>query len=402
MRRWLRLALCALAPLAGCGPVSAPGEATSTDQSAIQDGAVDTTHTFAVGIAQLSKLQVGQIAFCSGVLLAPNLVATARHCVANLASPEIFCATSNFGSVVPANDVLVTTDTTISPNGNLLGVSSIIVPSGPNQTGVCGNDIALLILDGSIKLPQYVTPVFNPPMTDSSAYSTNVTAIGYGVSSPVDEAGSTAGERRIKENIKLSCISNDPNFVDCLQSANASQVLSAGEFVSGDASTCDGDSGSGAYDQASFDRHLHRTHLRAFRRLGLASGERGQAGGFAGPLHRSRLGHGGILRARLGRCGSGRRRSLRQRGSRDGLSRRRLLGVAERSRSSRGARCLRRRAPRAHRLSSKKAPRVGSSHLRADGGHVLPECGRAVVPGDELDPAVVRNDDRHRPVLVRA
>ncbi|HSY25040.1 MAG TPA: trypsin-like serine protease [Polyangiaceae bacterium] len=253
MTRWLGSALCGCVALASCGPAAAPGTLTGEVQSAIEDGTVDTTHTFAVGIVQLSMEQSGDVAFCSGVLLAPNLVATARHCVSNLSSAAISCGTSMFGSVVSASEVLVTTDTTISPNGNLIDVSTIVIPSGANEKGVCGDDLALLILAKNITLPQYVTPVISPPMTDTM-YSTSVTAIGYGVTTPTDQTGTTAGERRIKENVKLYCIPNDPNYADCFSDPIAMQVLSANEFISGDASTCEGDSGSGAYDQAAFDR----------------------------------------------------------------------------------------------------------------------------------------------------
>jgi hypothetical protein len=253
MTRWLGSALFGCVALASCGPAAQPGDPVAEIQSAIEDGTVDTTHTFAVGIVQLSMEQSGEVAFCSGVLLAPNLVATARHCVSNLSSTEISCGTSTFGTVVGANEVLVTTDTTISPNGNLIDVSTIVVPSGANEKGVCGDDLALLILAKNIQLPQYVTPVISPPMTDTM-YSTSVTAIGYGVTTPTDQTGTTAGERRIKENVKLLCIPNDPNYTDCFSDPSAMQVLSANEFISGDASTCEGDSGSGAYDQAAFDR----------------------------------------------------------------------------------------------------------------------------------------------------
>jgi hypothetical protein len=253
MTRWLGSALCGCVALASCGPAAAPSTLTGEVESAIQDGTVDTTHTFAVGIVQLSMEQSGEVAFCSGVLLAPNLVATARHCVSSLSSSEISCGTSTFGSVVSASEVLVTTDTTISPNGNLIDVSTIVVPSGANEKGVCGDDLALLILAKNITLPQYVMPVISPPMTDTM-YSTSVTAIGYGVTTPTDQTGSTAGERRIKENVKLLCIPDDPNYADCFSDPIAMQVLSANEFISGDASTCEGDSGSGAYDQSAFDR----------------------------------------------------------------------------------------------------------------------------------------------------
>jgi hypothetical protein len=169
----------------------------------------------------------------------------------------IDCATSTFGSVLPTSDLFVTTSAQLpmGPSSSFVRIAQngIIVPSGAGQTGVCGNDIALLVLAQSVQLPQYVTPAIQPPMTDHQTYTTNVTAIGYGINNPMDDAGTSAGVRRIKENVPLYCISNDKNFPDCLTGMNASQVITAGEFVSGDASTCEGDSGSSAFDQGSFD-----------------------------------------------------------------------------------------------------------------------------------------------------
>jgi hypothetical protein len=148
--------------------------------------------------------------------------------------------------------MLVTTANVITDASGFARVLQIVTPSGADHAKVCGNDVALMILDRNIGLSQYVTPTITPPMT---AYSTDVTAIGYGLSTPTDEAGATSGVRRIKENISLYCIPNDTTFADCLTDPMASQVLSADEFVSGDASTCEGDSGSGAFDQRSFDQH---------------------------------------------------------------------------------------------------------------------------------------------------
>jgi MYXO-CTERM domain-containing protein len=231
----------------GSGPSSDP---TAYTESAIQDGTTDVTHLFAVGVVQVTQ----ELAFCSGVLLAPNLVATARHCVAQTPQQQIDCSTTVFGPVYPVADLLVTTASMLSPQADFAHVVQVVVPSGADQTHVCGNDIALMILDRNIELPQYVEPTISPPMTDHSVYATTVTAIGYGISTPLDEAGVTAGTRRIKENIPLYCIPNDTTFANCFSDPMASQVLSADEFVSGDASTCEGDSGSGAYDQPSFNR----------------------------------------------------------------------------------------------------------------------------------------------------
>jgi hypothetical protein len=249
--RTASLAALLVACAASCGGSEPTGEALAVASSAIQGGSDDTTHSFAVGVVQLAQAQQNMIAFCSGILLAPNLVATARHCVAQLTSSTIDCTTSNFGALYPANQVFVTTDSTITMNSNFFHVSNVIVPTESNQTAVCGNDIALMILTENIALPQYVEPVLQPPMTDPQ-YETVVAAIGYGIDTPTDMTGDTAGVRRIKENVNLLCIPNDPNFTDCFNDPNAKQVLTSAEFVSG-ASTCEGDSGSGAFEQGNFN-----------------------------------------------------------------------------------------------------------------------------------------------------
>ncbi len=235
-----------------CGSPSLSAEPTATTTEGIQDGTADTSSQYPFVVAVIENSQ--QVGLCSGALLAPNLVATARHCVTTLTgSGEIDCATSTFGSNLPVSELLVTNDTKLSSKTHFYGVKEIVVPTGAQQSKVCGNDIALLILDQNITLPQYVTPTLNPPMSDPR-YSISVTAIGYGIDTPLDMTGMTAGTRRIHENVGLVCVPNDPSFLDCYGAPMVSQFLAEDEFVSGDASTCEGDSGSGAFDQGSFDR----------------------------------------------------------------------------------------------------------------------------------------------------
>jgi hypothetical protein len=221
--------------------------AVSSIAGPIQGGTNDTTHTFAVGI--VSQMN-GGYALCSGALLAPNLVATARHCVAAVGDEAIICPQTKFGAVRAASTFAVTTDADLGSAKTQVGVRKVIVPSGSDQTSVCGNDIALLILSKNISLPAYVTPVLSPPMTNHSLYSTTVTAVGYGVTSPSDSTGSTAGIRRIKQGIKLACIPNDKSFTDCFPSH--SSEITAAEFMTGNG-TCEGDSGSDAYEQDNFN-----------------------------------------------------------------------------------------------------------------------------------------------------
>jgi len=240
-----------LALAAGCGSTDesrgASTERVATSASAIQGGTDDTTHDFVVAVVQRIP-RSGTIAVCSGVMLAPNLVATARHCVSQITDTQIDCATSMFTATLPASDMWVTFGPTVHSNPPYT-VAQIIVP---RPMAVCGNDIALLILSQNHDLPEYVTPTIKPPMTDHTVYTTKVTAIGYGVDTPSDPNGASAGVRRIRENIALVCIPNDQVPADCYSDPALRQVLAANEFEGGDG-TCEGDSGSGAFDQGNFN-----------------------------------------------------------------------------------------------------------------------------------------------------
>src|SRR5580658_8790253 len=177
------LALCA----AACGSTHALDERTAMTTEAIQGGTADTTNQYPFAVAVIENGQ--QVGLCSGSLLAPNLVATARHCVTALSGPkDIDCATSTFGSDLPVGELLVTNDPTLSSGTHFVGVRQIVVPTGTQQTKVCGNDSAHLILAQNIVIPEYVTPTLNPPMPDPR-YSISVPAIGYGIDSPHDTTG---------------------------------------------------------------------------------------------------------------------------------------------------------------------------------------------------------------------
>ena len=71
----------AAATVAACATSTTSQEQVGSSSAPIQNGTIDSTHTYAVGIMRSQ----GRATYsCSGTLIAPNLVLTARHCVAEL------------------------------------------------------------------------------------------------------------------------------------------------------------------------------------------------------------------------------------------------------------------------------------------------------------------------------
>jgi V8-like Glu-specific endopeptidase len=239
-------AACAAVILAaGCS--STEKSATSTQAQPVQGGSVDTTHDYAVGVINFN---LGLL--CSGALIAPNLVMTARHCVDQ--SPQAIDCTSAstvFTTQHPASSYAITTYYNTNQQTNGWHTVKQIFRTPGNK--VCGNDMSLLMLTDNVTLAEaggsFVTPVVQYAMTDHTRYSTTVTAIGYGDTSATTQ---DAGTRHILQNINLLCIPGDKS-IDC--PSQAMTQMTVNEFISGD-STCEGDSGSSAYEQKAFNKNV--------------------------------------------------------------------------------------------------------------------------------------------------
>ena len=251
------VAVASICAAAGCSSSgSRAGEKAGRSASAIQGGTDDHTDSFAVGVCGGAP---GNCSLrCSGALIAPNLVVSARHCVEQ--SPEqIDCATAAFGGPLGnASDFYITTDySMLQGTKGWHRVAQIITPT---PTGVCGNDLSLLILKDVVSAAEAtpVTPDVQYPVTDHSRYSTSETAIGYGLSAPTPLTGpappDTSGLRRIRQNIDIQCIPLDPDpSLDCYKISDAAPAFIAeNEFQAGNG-TCSGDSGSSAFEQLSFN-----------------------------------------------------------------------------------------------------------------------------------------------------
>jgi len=219
--------------LAACADEGGRMLPSGSSQQPIVGGQADSTSHAVVGILT----REGEL--CSGSLLLPNLVLTAHHCVASISGngESVQCGVSTFGQVQAASDFAVTWYDNLRgnvPNNSVYDVSGVRVPP---DNGVCGNDVALLELSTNVPADQ-ATPLQprldTPPMTNEV-----FDAVGYGLTNPNDQAGTTAGKRMRFDGATVTCVGN----------ACRNEGATANEWV-GQSPVCSGDSGGPALDMA--------------------------------------------------------------------------------------------------------------------------------------------------------
>jgi len=242
---WIALPWIALAPLAAaCGgaPTDAgSGETTASTGEAIYAGVADNDTQANAAVVALEIGDPTQTSFtlCSGVLVAADVVLTARHCVSVQLTTATQCDQNgntlngaNFGADQPLANVRVFVGPGIYQNeAPAASAKALFHPAG---TTLCNGDLALVQLDRPITT---VAPM-RVRMKGGVTAGETVRAVGFGQ----NDQNQPIGTRFRKDGVAVLAVGS---------TVSSSQTpLGSNEFELGE-STCGGDSGGPAIDETT-------------------------------------------------------------------------------------------------------------------------------------------------------
>jgi len=170
--------------------------------------------------------------WCSGTLIAPNLVLTARHCVSNM-DEQTNDPCGKFLDDVAPSSLGVTTG--VNPSGIVAQGTKISHDGGPNM---CGHDVTLVHLDRNVPGAKLSMPRFSNAKPGETGL-----AVGYGENG----RGQTPSTRQERGNVAVLAVGPTNTSYKPTNAAAINYEVPAGDFATGE-STCFGDSGGPIFD----------------------------------------------------------------------------------------------------------------------------------------------------------
>jgi MYXO-CTERM domain-containing protein len=227
--------LVGLLAMAAAGCSSGPrGEAKEHSRQDMAGGSRNeivggTTSTTAQDATVLVALGQGS---CTGTLIAPNLVLTARHCVAE---PKGQSECTQFGPTQSASTVSIHVGVGAKPTGTPVAKGAKITVPTTNST--CGFDIALVQLDRAVPNAKIAPVRFTTLAPNEPA-----TAVGYGVGGNDEDRPS-----RMQRSTTVLGVGPQAITYTTKQKTPIKYDIPNGDLATGE-STCYGDSGGPLFD----------------------------------------------------------------------------------------------------------------------------------------------------------
>jgi len=171
---------------------------------------------------------------CTATLVAPNLVITARHCVASDLDETNPCG--------PVRADLPASAFSVAMGGSATSANAVghgVKVFTESTTNLCGFDVALVQLDKDIVGARVARVRF-----DALAKGTDVTAVGYGST----RTGEVEAPSRMQRSTKVVAVGPSSQQWTPASGDPIAFEVPAGDLATGE-STCFGDSGGPLYDQ---------------------------------------------------------------------------------------------------------------------------------------------------------